>query len=665
MNNNNLFNGNFFQQTPQKPQGWSQPQQQFGLGNPAGGSMGGVPLGMPALGAPGASGTSMMGGAMPNTMGAPMPGAMGSPMNNPMQMNPAGSAPLGNQMAGTQPFGAAPQQFMFNKPANPVAAYGAPTGMPAYGSAGSSLMSGAMAGSTPSTFGQPLANSWQSTPSPLAMYNKGSKVASYATTRIKEDTGLMVDCMDISAMKEYADKSIDIIRLEDYEQGRKPAAQAAGSVSSLSSTSGLPTFGSSMVNAVPKPLSVTPASTGLFSSSFPTTAQPTAQQPGLYGSMPSAFGTNPAPSAPAAPSSLFFGTASNASMLNPTASNTSLVTPQPLTSSLNAPTSTSTPLFGANPSAPSMFGSTPSFGSMQASNPAPQVSTATSNPAPFSFPSSSPFGAQQNQPAPNPFAAATTSTAPSSTFPLNSTAAAPASNPFAANPFGSFMANKAPVSTAPVFGNSFASNGTGFAQNPFGQASSSFAAQPQQVAYNDPYLITGLEFEKVEPQKPSVKTVLPTPIFSNKKPEAAVPFVLRPPAKNLGSKLRTVPALREPARDLSNFTIIAEGTGKVVYMEPVNVEHPDKLDKIVRFSNENVEITDEPGTGLNRRARVYIENVFPYSRSSSSFIKGQQTDWLSKSVQERFVYQLKNDSHKKFVDYDVETGTYVYEVVHF
>lgn len=180
-------------------------------------------------------------------------------------------------------------------------------------------------------------------------------------------------------------------------------------------------------------------------------------------------------------------------------------------------------------------------------------------------------------------------------------------------------------------------------------------------------MIKDVKFEKVQQQKPSIKVALPTPIFNTKKDVPAVDLKIRPPKPIARSSIYTIPDLNDvdTSRPIPNLVIGFEGKGRIEYQEPVTIKSLDNIEKKVMFRNENVEVNDPIGTGLNRKARVYVEGLFPVSRATNEIIKGKAETFPQKGIQERFIYQLKNDSSKKFIDYDVDNGIYIYEVNHF
>lgn len=672
--NNNFLNTNFFQSTPQKDdksKGWivpSGPAPSFGAQSTQQGFPNTSPVlnntrifgqapGVPAFGmnAPQGAGSSPAGQGM-STFTPPVPGAFGS--GTPAPTN----------------FGST--SGVFGAPSNALGAFGGTQGI---------------FGNTANTFGPGSWNSGTSSsaPTPWSISAKGSKAVPYSLTRIKEDTGVFSDLVDITGMKEYSSKSVDEIRKEDYETFTPPKPSGFGT-SFGQPAPGLQSVGQpNAVTGMPPNANSTPfpsGSSGLFgtpatSMGFGTSpsqgfgsgsgniGQTTgiAQAPGTSGlglasPFSSGFGASKPLSSPSTGTSNIFNTASTPGVGMQT-SQPFFPPPQaPMGNTLSNITPQPANQFGASSSGigtPSLFGSKPSTTvsdstlitppSLNAQLPKPQPSTA-------------PFGSTQNL-----FSGASQAGNLFGTSSGGQTVSHPPSQSI--NPFGT-------VQTMPCF-NPFPST-AGMATSTFTpsfsspfqqQISSSLTGQPSQTAVDmsDPYMIKDVKFEKVQQQKPSIKVALPVPIFSTKKDVPEVDLKIRPPNPILRSSIYTIPDLNDvdTSRPIPNLVIGFEGKGRIEYLEPVTVKSLESIEKKVIFRNENVEINDPIGTGLNKKARVYLEGLFPVSRTTNEIIKGRQEQFPQKGIQERFIYQLKNDSSKKFIDYDVDNGIYISEVNHF
>lgn len=696
---NNLYNKNFFQQTPQKPQGWD-------MSN-------------------GVAGTPF--GAQPTTTGS------------------------NGLFSASQP--ATQFSSAFNRPS---------------GITGNAFETGMRSGQAPASniFGS--SNTWSAPAlqSNWPLNSKGSKGTPYTTTRHKEDTGVLADVLDITAMKDYSNKSIDEIRKEDYELSRKPTAgfatntgfgalpaPAFGTASNFSGSSFPSAFGQA-APATPfgqattaTPFGQTTAATP-FGQAAPATpfGQTTATPFGQTTATPFGQTTAPTSLGQSNASSSLFG--QNAIAPRPFSQTSTIAPTMPFGQSSATPFGQGSSAFGQNNNTP--FGqssaglnqnNTAAFGQSSAT-PFGQGSNAFGQSAttPFGQSATTPFGQSnatfgQNSTTPYGQSTATSggqTAAPTMPFGQNASATSFGQSSSAFNPLGSAapssmfgkpaqpgmqstilgapkQENSTLVAQQPItqsvfgtaqqpsaaaFGSSFAAQPSAFQMpsdktmlaNPFGGAGTSFYRPMQQpgaygsqgmlqqgsfvhtvqnVDFTDPYLVRGLQFDKTEAQKPSVKTVLPAPIFSTQKETPAVDFRPRPPKKTSNSMIYTIPNITAGAEDIKGLTVVFEGLGKIEYLVPVSVLSPDELRHKIRFHNENVEVADDPGTGLNKRARVYVEGIFPYSRVTNTFIKGRAETWPNKGIQERFIYQLNNDPTKAFVDYDVDTGVYVYEVNHF
>ena len=115
------------------------------------------------------------------------------------------------------------------------------------------------------------------------------------------------------------------------------------------------------------------------------------------------------------------------------------------------------------------------------------------------------------------------------------------------------------------------------------------------------------------------------------------------------------------------MTLYFPGKGTIEFLEPVNVADltVENVNKKILFAKNHVYVTDKTGSGLNVSARVTIEKMYPVSKTDNTLIIGKADSYPQKGIQDRFIYELKNDDTKKFVDYDCTKGTYVYTVNHF
>ncbi|ELQ75536.1 Nuclear pore complex, Nup98 component (sc Nup145/Nup100/Nup116) [Trachipleistophora hominis] len=370
---------------------------------------------------------------------------------------------------------------------------------------------------------------------------RGSSVEAYKKTHTRDDTMILVELLDITAMNCYNGKSVDEIRYEDYELGRK--------------------------RAVSKPLT-----TGA----------------GLFGSV---SGTGPVqPASTAQPSFL-----------------------QGLSSTTPGSTIGSTTSNVYNPvSAPSSF--------LLNSRPADTTVQPTQ---------SIPFQSQSlmNQPIQTqPFQTQNTSVVP----------------PVPAQP--SFMSAQPSMISSSVQPTTFVQPTALYTPQPYytpAQPVSMPSAQPLVSNYNleDPYLVEGLTFEHIEKPSIKLKKNFYKSIFNVREPDHK-PFIRM--NKHTNTKPYSIPKYEDviEQNQVSNPSIVFPGKGKIEFLESLD-------SYLLREENIQKYVFDSRGVSnvLGKRARVYVENVKPTRRENV----------------ERFVYELKNDKFKKFVDYNVEDGIYVYE----
>jgi len=693
---NNFLNSKFFQNTPQKDQtnqslinpqqpgsNFMNPIQMGGLSNmgmsqPLGGtgglpgttqqSFGGIAQPNNMLGqrlSPFGTSTNSQFGAQntpQNPFGGSTPAIGGSTLNSGSNFGSGNLSAFGtSQNTSTQPssmFGST-SMGTFSNPQSNLNSFRNPSfGTPSntFG-----LNSSPFSTSTPTA---PSNQQWgmgstPSIPGSWSMNSKGSKAYPYTTTRIKEDTGIFGDMVDITGMKEYANKAVDEIRKEDYEMSLcPPKAPTSGFGSSFSQPSiGLNSFAntpsstpSGMFRSVSNP-------TTAFSGGFQNTGigTPSALSGSGIGQsqQPPSFSTSQGNTGLVQPQGMFGSLPSSSQPLTsaqPLNSTQLVNTTQPLSNSIfgSSGAFTSRP-FQAS-AGTSLFGSTPStnFASPQVQ---PSGSSAPAQPTNLFGSSGTPsiFGNKtlgndttfvtQPQSTSNMF-----QPAPSQSSIFNIQAQPPSTLPAAANP----QYNMAQPSN--------------FSQPSF----SPFAPQPK-IDLSDPYLLKNINFEKSQQQKHSFKIQLPTPLFNNKKDTANVELKVRSPRPMAKNSIYTIPNLNDvdTSRPIPNLVVGFEGKGRIEYQEPVTCKSFDDIEKKLMFVNETVRCTDPIGVGLNRKARVYVEGFYPISRTTNEIIKGKAELFPQKGIQERFIYQLKNDSSRKFIDYDIDKGIYLYEVNHF
>lgn len=191
----------------------------------------------------------------------------------------------------------------------------------------------------------------------------------------------------------------------------------------------------------------------------------------------------------------------------------------------------------------------------------------------------------------------------------------------------------------------------------------------QEVNYEDPFLLKDIKFERVEKKTSTFPRVVPKPIFSDTTKKPLLNLSYRPPRVTQKKKIYTEPSIEEARhlKEVENLVIGFDGKGRIQYLDKISgVEVTlSNIEDKISFRKNEVVVSDPPGMGFNKRARVYVEGVFAFSKSVGDFIVGKAEKNPQKAIQERFVYSLKEDPYKKYIDYNYETGLYVYEVNHF
>ncbi|KAM4620966.1 nuclear pore complex protein Nup98-Nup96 isoform 2-T3 [Polymixia lowei] len=119
---------------------------------------------------------------------------------------------------------------------------------------------------------------------------------------------------------------------------------------------------------------------------------------------------------------------------------------------------------------------------------------------------------------------------------------------------------------------------------------------------------------------------------------------------------------------VENFTVGRKGYGSVFFPGEVNLTGLN-LDEIVHFRRKEVIIYPDDknkpaeGEGLNRRAEVTLDGVWPNDKTTCTQIKSPE-----RLADMNYEGRLENASRKqgaRFLEYRPETGSWVFEVAHF
>ncbi|TPX47451.1 hypothetical protein SeMB42_g02447 [Synchytrium endobioticum] len=398
------------QPQPQLPQNPQQPAFGFGGTTPAFGTSAapspfGAPAAPPAFGAPsqqpagfgafgqqqrpafGATGSTSIFGATSQAPAASTGfGAFGQSSTFPQQptttTNVFGAKPQTNSIFGAAT-GSAPSTF--GAPAN--------TGLGVFGQPSTSTAFGTPASQPPSIFGTAPTSQQQQQQQQqpaAAPINQGTGQPPFTPTHDRDSTtpsAPMNIFQTITAMPAYRNHSIEELRFQDYQMGKKFGNQGGfGTTPAFGTATGSTgAFGAGTTPAFGTATSTAPSTGGLFGSTAPT-------QPSIFGATPQqptgfgAFGQAPQQPVTSQPASMFAGT-TNAFGTTPQAPTTGFgfgVAQQPATAAFGA--------FGAKPATTPAFGT--AFGQAPAtSQPAFGFGTATSQQPAFSAaPATGAFG---------------------------------------------------------------------------------------------------------------------------------------------------------------------------------------------------------------------------------------------------------------------------------
>ncbi|XP_077197228.1 nuclear pore complex protein Nup98-Nup96 isoform X2 [Paroedura picta] len=138
----------------------------------------------------------------------------------------------------------------------------------------------------------------------------------------------------------------------------------------------------------------------------------------------------------------------------------------------------------------------------------------------------------------------------------------------------------------------------------------------------------------------------------------------------------TIPSMEELARMTSDkgecvvmdFTIGRKGYGSIYFEGEVNLTNLD-LDEIVHIRRKEVivypddELKPPVGEGLNRRAEVTLDGVWPTDKTSRALIKSPER--LAEMNYEGRLEAVSRKQGAQFKEYRPETGSWVFKVAHF
>ncbi|XP_061596390.1 nuclear pore complex protein Nup98-Nup96 isoform X2 [Cololabis saira] len=119
---------------------------------------------------------------------------------------------------------------------------------------------------------------------------------------------------------------------------------------------------------------------------------------------------------------------------------------------------------------------------------------------------------------------------------------------------------------------------------------------------------------------------------------------------------------------VENFTIGRKGYGSIFFPGEVNVTGLN-LDEIVHFRRKEVIVypddknKPQEGEGLNRRAEVTLDGVWPNDKTSCTQIRSPER--LTDMNYEGRLEKASRKQGARFLEYRPETGSWVFEVVHF
>lgn len=157
----------------------------------------------------------------------------------------------------------------------------------------------------------------------------------------------------------------------------------------------------------------------------------------------------------------------------------------------------------------------------------------------------------------------------------------------------------------------------------------------------------------------SIRKLLPEPKFTPE-PEPGFRLKVETPAKTQPKpkpKIRTVPPIDECSSisKIRNLKVYLE-SAVIEYLTDVDSSAVEAIENKISCVKPCVFMTDLKGKGLNRRARVTMYDFWPVYNGN---ILKNTSEYPLRGILDRFLYDLR--SQNGFVDYNLDTGQFVYE----
>ncbi|KAI5181560.1 hypothetical protein NEOKW01_1736 [Nematocida sp. AWRm80] len=209
---------------------------------------------------------------------------------------------------------------------------------------------------------------------------------------------------------------------------------------------------------------------------------------------------------------------------------------------------------------------------------------------------------------------------------------------------------------------------------------------------DDPYLFSVLNFKDCEEYHKKTAIEAPMLIFHKKtgskiKFRSSLEFKAYIPEKakehstidttpeRKTYEYYTIPPLEELRKQgtgtVENLVIGRHGVGKVHFKQPIDLQYLNldnitsdiiiKIGSVTVYPERDVPV----GVGLNSPARVVLEDVFAYSKSTGTKIVGKKENSPYKELQEELFRALKAKPKTNIVSYDYDTGLLVFDCAHF
>lgn len=248
--------------------------------------------------------------------------------------------------------------------------------------------------------------------------------------------------------------------------------------------------------------------------------------------------------------------------------------------------------------------------------------------------------------------------------------------------FGSSLGFSNTTDSKPLFSSSLGGSSS------TGLSAQSSITDTKPAVSDDPYLIKALDFKECEEYKKKTLMEIPVPLFK-KAPQTKIKFRAVSSFKEYASgapvqKIKEEVALREveeneyycipsisqikkmPSKRITGFIIGRKNHGRIEFQEEVDLSNInlDTLLSMIHIEDSYLFFDYDPeqmrpGTGINKAAKITLENVTPYGYTTGSIKNLTEDDASYSTIKSRVLANLPKGPAIEDAQFDLATGVLV------